>query len=153
MQRKWYIYVKISIAVLIIRPANQSDLPMIMNILKVIDLYYPNYRTDSFWVAEMNNNIVGVVRIEEHPDFALIESLGILPQYQKQDIARQLLEESTKDLNKDLYLYTIIPEYFCKLDFNPLPPPSFIPSKDRYDCDDCQPKKCVCMIRKAQHAA
>lgn len=136
---------------LIIRQATKKDTPKILNILKETDLLYPNYKPDSLWVAEMEGKIVGVVRVEEQAGFALIESLGVLPQYQKQGIASQLLAESTKNMVKDLYLYTIIPEYFKKLRFKPVDPPSFIPARKRYDCEECHPKQCVCMVRKAKN--
>ena len=138
---------------LTLRRATQEDMPTILNILKETDLLYPNLKPDSFWVAEIEGKIVGVVRVEEQADFALIEALGILPQYQKQGIASQLLAESTKDMLKDLYLYTIIPDYFKKLGFKPVDPPSFIPARKRYDCKECHPKQCVCLVRKVRHAA
>ncbi|MDI6731056.1 MAG: GNAT family N-acetyltransferase [Candidatus Margulisbacteria bacterium] len=138
---------------LIIRRSTQKDAPAILDVLTATDLLYPNYKRDSFWTAERDDKIVGVVRVEEHADFALIESLGVLPQYQKQGIASQLLKESTNAMAKDLYLYTLIPEYFTNLGFQPIDPPAFIPSRNRYDCKGCRPEQCVCMVRKTKHAA
>lgn len=129
-----------------IRPATEKDYDQILKILKELDLFYPALVLKGFWVAEEDKKIISTVQLEEHPDFVYLGSLAVIPECRKKKIATALLNESLKDIRKNIYLYTIIPEFFKKFGFQVTSsPPTTLPSKIRYECEYCHPEKCVCM--------
>jgi N-acetylglutamate synthase-like GNAT family acetyltransferase len=133
---------------MLIRSATPKDYQAIINIMKDLDLYYSGMTTDNFWVAEADDEISGAVQLEPHQDFVYLASLGVKPNKQKQGIGRLLLRKLLPDIVQPVYLYTIIPEYFQQFDFKIDPhPPANLPSKDRYECEDCFTDKCVTMVK------
>ena len=135
---------------MLVRPAKTEDYPEIIKLISEIDEAYPGFAPDSFWVAEEVGTIVGTVRLIDYPNFVFLESLAVKNDHQGQGIAQKLITDSLKTIKKDIYLYTIIPDFFKKFGFEPITPtPSFLPGKTRYECQFCQPKKCVTMVRYA----
>lgn len=127
------------------RPSRPKDNPRIKEILEELGLSYPSQTLDDFWVAEKNEKIVGLVQLKDHKTFFFLSSLGVSTSEQKQGIASFLVKEALKSAAKDVYLYTIQPEFFKRLGFKVVPPPPFLPAKSSFECRSCVPEKCVCM--------
>ena len=134
------------------RKALTGDKNKILKVLKELDLNYPSQSLEDFWVAEKEDEIIGIVRLEEKKDFYFLSSLGILKEHRKQGVASQLLSEITKKLKKVVYLYTIIPEFFKKAGFEAASPLPGLPLKEILECENCFPDRCVCMV-KFPHAS
>lgn len=139
---------------MIIRPALTKDQLQILELLKTLDLSHHDQPLDNFWIADDNGKVVGVVRIEEFPDCCFISSLGIPETEQKKGIASKLLNHLFGLTKKNIYIYTIIPDFFKKFGFQPTSPhpsSSFIipplPSKSLLECSACYPNQCVTMVK------
>ncbi|MFA5112696.1 MAG: GNAT family N-acetyltransferase [Candidatus Margulisiibacteriota bacterium] len=130
-----------------IRPAAPADLPGIAAVLDAADLRYSAETLDHFTVAETVGRIVGVVRLEEHPQFFFLTSLGVLPAREKQGIATALLQSVLSDKKKPVYLYTIIPGFFRRFGFQETAPLAGLPAKAVYGCDQCLPGQCAVMVK------
>ena len=130
-----------------IRPAVKNDARQIKRILAGLDFTYQKQLLKDFWVAEEDKKILGIVQLKKGPDHFFIESLGVIKGKEKQGIASALLKKIFSTANKDIYLYTIIPEFFKKFGFETVPPPSFIPPRTIFECAGCFPEKCLCMVR------
>ena len=137
---------------IIVRFHIQNDLLAIKQILAENDLFYPNQNLTDFWVAEQNNKVLGILQLENGPNYLFLSSLGVLQQYQNLGIASKMLHELTGNATQDVYLYTIIPRFFEKHGFKIIPAPTFIPSRSRFDCNNCERDKCVCMVKKAKRS-
>lgn len=135
-----------------IRKAQESDSENLLRILKELDLYYPAQSLKDFRVAEKEGQIIGIVRLEEKKDFYFLSSLGILKEHRKQGVALTLLREITSGLKKNVYLYTIISEFFEKFGFESASPLPGLPLKESLECENCFPGRCVCMV-KFPHAS
>ena len=131
-----------------IHHAKKADIPAIFALLQRLDTPVPKETDSDFWVAKQNGKIVGVARLEEYKDFYFLSFVGTDPEHQRQGIARHLLEKIFKDLGKDVYLYTIIPEFFERLGFKITLITDNLPSKENLGCEQCEPDKCVCMVKK-----
>ncbi|MCX5726367.1 MAG: GNAT family N-acetyltransferase, partial [Candidatus Saganbacteria bacterium] len=127
--------------------AQNKDLEKIPKILEEADLHYPGEVLNDFWVAEKDKDIIGVVRLEENKDFFFLTSLGVAKENRNQGVAAALLKTILEKANKNVYLYTIIPDFFKKLGFELTEKPVNLPSKELFGCRDCAPSKCVCMVR------
>jgi N-acetylglutamate synthase-like GNAT family acetyltransferase len=131
-----------------IRRAQERDAEEILKILKELDLFYPSQSLERFWVAEDKSGIAGIVRLEEFDDYFFLSSLGVKKDKRKKGIAAALLKSILKSANKNIYLYTIVPEFFKKFGFEIADPPPSLPLKDIYGCEFCVPEKCRCMVLK-----
>jgi N-acetylglutamate synthase-like GNAT family acetyltransferase len=135
-----------------IRPAGKEDSEGVLKVLKDLDLIYPSLTLDNFWVAEKDGVIAGTVRLEDHKDHCFLSCFGVIEKERRQGTAQALLEQSFKNIRKNIYLYTIIPDYFKKFGFKEAVPPPTLPSQAKFGCEDCSPEKCVCMV-KYPHAS
>ena len=100
-----------------IRPAGKNDQKAILKILKDLDLFYPTLVLKGFWVAEKNGRIIGTLQLADHSDFIFLGSLAVVKEEEGKGVARALLEKALKSQRKNIYLYTIIPEFFKKFGF------------------------------------
>ncbi len=130
-----------------IRPATKKDRDTIKKILEDADLFYSALTMEAFWVAEMGNKIVGTVQLKDYEDFFFLGSLVVVAEEQGKGVASALLKEVLRSHQKNIYLYTIVPEFFEKFGFKITSPLPDLPSKDHYECEDCHSKKCVCMVK------
>ncbi|MFH1826247.1 MAG: GNAT family N-acetyltransferase [bacterium] len=136
-----------------IRRATEQDKPKVIELLKdpFLDLYYDKLEYKDFWVAVKNNNIIGCVQLEDFGDFLFLGSLGIRPGSQHQGIAKRLMTEVLMQAKKEVYLYTIIPEFFTQFGFAVTDTHTHnLPSRDRYECEYCELDKCVIMLHSLQ---
>jgi N-acetylglutamate synthase-like GNAT family acetyltransferase len=125
--------------------AQKKDNDRILKILDEANLRYPFEKLSNFWVAEKDDRILGVVRLEDHPGFFFLTSLGVDPGQRNKGVAATLLKEVLNAADKPVYLYTIIPDFFKKFGFKIEPNPPQLPPKEIYGCDECFPGKCVVM--------
>lgn len=130
-----------------IKRAQKKDYKSIHDLLKELDLLYPGQNFDNFWVAANGSSIIGTVSLQEHENYTFLDSLGIQPEFQNHGIARLLLNRVLELPQKDIYLYTIIPDFFRKFGFKNTPSLPNLPTKDQYECEYCHPDKCVCMVK------
>ncbi len=130
-----------------IRPAGKDDEKQVKRILVELDLAYQKQSLKDFWVAKDKEELAGVVQLIKHPEFLFLESLGVIKSKEKQGVASALLKKIFAMADKDIYIYTIIPEFFNKFGFKIINPPPFIPPRDLYGCNDCFPEKCFCMVK------
>ncbi|MBU0686237.1 MAG: GNAT family N-acetyltransferase [Candidatus Margulisbacteria bacterium] len=133
-----------------IERAQEKDKAQIVKILEELDLLATHQAFGGFWVAKKDGKVVGTARLKEYDNFFFLSSVGVRPGYQKHGIASQLIKELFTKAAKDIYLYTIIPDFFKKLGFKPVSPPAFLPPKDPVECQECIPEKCTCMV-KSKH--
>lgn len=135
-----------------LRKATINDHDKILIILDETDLYYPSIPMEHFYVVEDKGEIVGIVQFKEYEEYFFISSLGVPKAHAGRGIAsfivKSLIENVKIRSDKDIYLYTTIPEFFKKFRFNLTPPTPNLPPKDLYQCEECEPAKCVCMVYK-----
>ena len=131
------------------RLAVKADEPKIMEILHETDLYYPKITLDNFWVAEENHEIAGIVQFREYDDYFFLSSFGVRPSFQKKGIAKYMIENLfINSNNKNIYIYTTLPEFFAKFGFKKAAISNNLPSRESYQCRDCFPENCFCMIKE-----
>ncbi len=132
-----------------IRRATISDYEQILQILKDRELEYPSLNLDNFWIAEDGNIIVSITRFEDIGNCYFISSVGTKKDFEGKGLASKLIKKISNQ-QKDVYLYTIIPDFFEKLGFKTVKTPPFLPRREVFNCKDCSPNVCVCMIRRAE---
>ncbi|MDD4179503.1 MAG: GNAT family N-acetyltransferase [Candidatus Margulisbacteria bacterium] len=134
-----------------IRLATDSDIDQIKKVLSEADLRFTQETLNGFCVAEINGEIIGLVRLEEHDDFLFLTSLGVATAHQHKGIASELMNSIISKAKKPIYLYTIIPAFFIRFGFKPVSQPYpqqlNLPPKGIYGCDKCVPGHCLTMVK------
>lgn len=130
-----------------IRVARKGDTVAIQEMLEELVLDHPSLSIDNFWITEDEGEIVGVAHLEDRRSCAYLSSVGVAKNRRHEGIATNLLMKVMSGCAKDVYVYTIIPDFFRTLDFISTDPAGDIPSRDIYDCNSsCSPERCECMV-------
>lgn len=132
-----------------IRAATKSDVPEIFNLAKRYELDYAGMAEDSFLVAEEKGRVVGIGALKRHEDCIELCSLGVDENYRRCGIGKRLVFALLERAEGDVYLATIIPEFFEKLGFKRADriPESMMRKSDW--CRDCRRDLCTIMVRES----
>ncbi len=132
-----------------IRMARASDEEAISRLLEELELMRQSLSMSGFWVAEEEGEIAGIAHVEEAGDAVFLSSVGVKKDRQRHGIASLLLKEIFAASGRDVYLYTVIPDFFRRLGFSEVSEPQGLPDRGLFGCDACEPGRCVCMMRPA----
>ena len=134
-----------------IRRSQARDRAAILEIIKQQELSYPTQTLDNFWVAEEKGRVVGIADLWEFRNFLFLSSVGVAANRQHRGIATKLLNTMLSGLGKDVFLFTVTPDFFGKFGFRVVAePPKGLPPRSIFACGNCTPATCVCMCRRPQ---
>ena len=107
-------------AAFVIEEAIESDLIDILELLESMNLDMDQVHAQQFYLATLNDEILGLGRVLEHDGCAELCSLGVVESHRRQGIGSKLVNAlATKTPTKPLYVVTEIPDYFLRLGFAP----------------------------------
>lgn len=130
-----------------IRNARPEDFPAVRRLAETLDLDYPGMESDRFWLAEEAAGIRGIVALLRHPDCLELVSLGVAPEARSAGLGGRLIETLVASADGDVYLATVIPDYFERHGFvRTVRAPRGL-AKDPAWCDGCDKARCTVMIR------
>ena len=132
-----------------IRRSVPRDYAGIEALMAALELSYPAMDLRCFWVAEAGDEMVAGAELKEFQACSLLSCVGVREDLQGLDIGRALVEEVVRHARHDVYLYTLVPGFFRKTGFveaGQLPPD--LPPRSMYGCQNCNPKLCICMVRR-----
>ncbi len=131
-----------------IRKAERTDFSQIIGLAVKHNLDYEGMASDDFWVAVDGGRIVGICGLKKHPDCQELCSLGVEETFQKRGLGTRLSETLLRETSGDIYLATVIPEFFERLGFKKTgrPPASMIKKSDW--CAGCSRDRCTIMLKK-----
>ncbi|MFH1829302.1 MAG: GNAT family N-acetyltransferase [Pseudomonadota bacterium] len=131
----------------LIRRAQKKDWDDITHLLKDMDLVHGSISIQNFWVALQGDKVAAVAQLEPWENYFFLSSVGVRTDCRGRGIATALINQMLSHVKHDIYLYTIIPEFFEKLGFENTDPPDGNDYRRHFDCDECAPEKCACMKR------
>jgi len=135
------------LTVMIVRRANNKDMPYITRIAWRLALDYPGMENDIFFVAEERGKIIGILGLKDFGEFLEMRAVGVLEEYRQIGSGRRLVAEALKSLEgRPVYLLTTIPRFYEPLGFKKIDkvPPAL--KKDPDWCAGCQREKCTAML-------
>lgn len=130
-----------------IRRAQYSDAEAVSGLLTELDLMRPDLSIKEFRVASLEGRIVGIAHVEDVDNAVFISSVGVANELQGRGIEYEMMNTLMAEERRDVYVYTIIPSFFARLGFIEVNAPAYLPERDLFGCDLCEPHKCVCMMR------
>lgn len=130
-----------------VRKVRPPDFPRILELARSYGLDYHNMEGDDFWVAEKNGRITGICGLKIHADCQELCSLGVEEDDRGRGVAGKLVRTLLRNVQGQIYLATIIPEFFERFGFKKTNriPPSMIRKPEW--CEGCRPEKCQVMVR------
>lgn len=133
-----------------IRLAKSDEQSLITELERKLDLEVPSLKASEIWLVEEKGKLVGLAKIADLGPAYFLSSLGLLPEKRGLGLARQLLQIVLDGRDKDIYLYTIIPNFFFRFGFEATTPPLFLPSRNIFSCHRCEPERCLCLVKRKQ---
>lgn len=131
-----------------IRRARREDFSAVRKLAAALGLDYAGMEKAPFWLAEEGERVIGIVSLLAHPDCRELVSLGVDPEVRKAGLGGRLIETVMDAAGEDVYLATVIPEYFERHGFvrTLTMPPGM--AKDPAWCEGCPKDRCTVMVRK-----
>ena len=133
-----------------VRKARETDIPLIVDLARSLDLDYPGMEGDQFWVAEHEERIIGIVGLKSHPDCLELCALGVEPIHRGKSVARSLVSALMAEASGDVHLATVIPGFFKTCGFQKAWDISETFNEKRRTswCEGCDTRLCTVMVRK-----
>jgi N-acetylglutamate synthase-like GNAT family acetyltransferase len=135
-------------SVLELRRAVAGEEEAVRSFLCGMDLLHRGFSISRCWVASDSGRVVAAAQIEPAGDAVFVSSVGVAESRRGEGIGSSLVAEMTRGEKRDVYLDTVIPGFFSPLGFEPAERPAWLPSKSQFYCSECDPERCVCMVRR-----
>jgi N-acetylglutamate synthase-like GNAT family acetyltransferase len=131
-----------------IRKAFKTDWAGVRRFAARFDLDYEDMEADDFWVAAQGSRIAGICGLATHPDCLELRSLAVADRFRKRGVGRMLVSTLCDQADGDIFITTIIPDYFVKLGFEPATavPASMV--KPEAWCGSCRRGLCRVMVKR-----
>ena len=97
--------------------ANESDMLVIQQVAKQLDLDCKALSADQFLVAKSDNRILGFGRIRRYADCSEIATVGVVPEVQQKGIGTLLVKALIAKGPAELFVTCVVPYFFNKLGF------------------------------------
>jgi N-acetylglutamate synthase-like GNAT family acetyltransferase len=114
------------------------------------DLDSNDMEASQFIVAEEDGHIAGFGRLWQHNDCLELGTIGVVEEDRGKGLAKKIIRSLLKKTgDKDVYLTTLIPDFFEQFGFKKLdtPPPQSMIRKAAW-CEGCKKAGCTVMIKK-----
>jgi N-acetylglutamate synthase-like GNAT family acetyltransferase len=132
---------------MVIRKARPADIEAVLSLAGSLGLDDPGLKDDAVWIAEENDRLLGHVALRKHPDCDELIALGVAPAARGRGLGRSLVETLLRDAPGDVFLATVIPDFFARLGFEKAArvPPGMVKEPDW--CEGCSKDRCTVMVR------
>lgn len=97
--------------------AINTDLNFIEQLAKSFNLDIDDLKAEEFLVAKKENRIVGFGRLKRHNGFEEISTVGVIKEERMNGVGKVILEGLIKQAKGEIYLITMIPDFFKQFDF------------------------------------
>jgi len=131
-----------------IRKAGPRDRGEIRRIARDCDVDYDDMERDDFLVADESGRLAGIVGLKRHPGGLELVALGVDPARRKSGVGGRLVAALLHGLRQDVYLATVIPDYFERLGFERVAGFPAGMAKDPDWCAGCPRELCTVMLRR-----
>ena len=134
---------------MVVRLAESADYSAILALLQEMELDYPSRDLTVFWVGELAGRIVAIAELKEVGGSYLLSCVGIREDLRGVGLGRVFVSRVLQSVTRDVYLYTVVPGFFQKVGFvEAKSVPARLPLREIYDCANCNPAICRCLVRK-----
>jgi N-acetylglutamate synthase-like GNAT family acetyltransferase len=133
---------------MIIRKALAGEGARVAALAASLGLEYSGIEADPAWVAEEEGLILGSVSLMTHPDSLELVALGVEPARRGRGLGRRLVRALLDETDGDIFLATVIPEFFAGCGFVRADAVPAGMAKDAVWCEGCDKSLCAVMVRR-----
>lgn len=131
-----------------VRKAVHDDQVAIDGLLEELQLAHNALSQEEFWVGEINGEVMAIAQLTEVGEQRVLSSVGVRKAYRRRGVARQLLNTMLEQVDGEVYLFTLEPDIFAAIGFEPAKTPEAVARfRAHYNCDACHTHSCSCMRR------
>jgi N-acetylglutamate synthase-like GNAT family acetyltransferase len=130
-----------------ISEALPEDGPALLRLAGSLGLDYNGMEADRFWIAKTEGRLAGIVGLKRHADCRELVALGVDPAFRSRGLGRTLIEALMAGAEGDVYLATIIPEFFERCGFRKVQDAPAGMAKNPAWCEGCPKERCTIMRR------
>jgi N-acetylglutamate synthase-like GNAT family acetyltransferase len=131
-----------------VRKSRKRDFPQIVPLARKHNLDYFGMEADAFWVSEEGGRIRGICALKKHPECWELCALGVDEEWRGRGWGGQLVRAALRDVPGELYLATVIPDFFAGYGFEKADSvPASMVKKAEW-CAGCIPELCTVMVRQ-----
>ena len=136
------------IIIMRVRKARKADFPQITRLARKYGLDYANMEADDFWVVGETGRIRGICGLKKHPECVELCALGVDEKWRYLGLGKQLVRAVVRNARGELFLATVIPDFFVRLGFERAEAvPASMVKKTEW-CAGCTPELCTVMVRR-----
>ncbi len=132
-----------------IRKAEAKDMASVVALAESCGLDYPGMESDVFWIAEEENCLLGICGLKTHPDCRELCALGVRKELRGKGIGRELVNVFLRETGEEIFLATVIPEFFTWFGFARTARFPLSMRKGGDWCEGCDSSRCVVMVRRS----
>ena len=133
---------------MIIRRAEGTERADVRRLAAKYDLDYEGMDKDDFWVAVEGAEVVGICGLTKHLDCLELRSLAVDDRFRKQGMGGRLVAALFQEARRDVYLTTVIPDYFARLGFETVEAAPMSMIKPLSWCEGCRRDLCRIMVKR-----
>lgn len=133
---------------MIIRRAEGTERADVRRLAAKFDLDYEGMDKDDFWVAVEGAEVVGICGLTKHLDCLELRSLAVDDRFRKQGMGGRLVAALFQEARRDVYLTTVIPDYFARLGFETVEAAPMSMIKPLSWCEGCRRDLCRIMVKR-----
>jgi len=133
---------------MIIRRAEGTERADVRRLAAKFDLDYEGMDKDDFWVAVEGAEVVGICGLTKHLDCLELRSLAVDERFRKWGLGGGLVAALFQEARRDVYLTTVIPDYFARLGFETVEAAPMSMIKPLSWCEGCRRDLCRIMVKR-----
>lgn len=131
-----------------VRKARKADFLQIVQLARKYSLDYAGMEADDFWVVGEAGRIRGICGLKRHPECVELCALGVEEKWRRLGLGIQLARAVVRNVKGELFLATVIPDFFVRLGFERAEAvPASMVKKAEW-CAGCTPELCTVMVRR-----
>jgi len=121
----------------VFKQPNEKELEQVKELVKKFWLDNADMRPEQFSVLSDNGKVIAFGRLREHEDATELCTMGVSKDYQKNGYGEKMVKHLQSIAKRDIYLVTVIPDFFTKVGFKIVPtyPVSIRKKVDRCSSD------------------
>ncbi|MFC1517218.1 GNAT family N-acetyltransferase [Candidatus Margulisiibacteriota bacterium] len=128
--------------------AQQADCAELNEVIIKLDLLSDESICENTFLAKDKGRIVGLAHIRKIEGYLELTHVGVLPEYRKQGVGGELVNKLVEANSQDIYLNTVVPEFFEKLGFEKTRDfPTRFKKSEKW-CEGCIIEKCTAMVKR-----
>jgi len=101
----------------IIRQPNDTEFEQVKKYVREFWLDNTDMHKEQFLVLLQNKKFTAFGRLKEHADCSELCTLGVVKEFRGKYFGQELTKALIKKAKHEVYLVTVIPDYFKKVDF------------------------------------